>query len=72
MTWGTGRNPDWNINKKKQELIAPGPAHYSHVYSNENFKNETAEGYSFPSAVRDIHKPRHQEKEPPGPGNYDP
>jgi len=50
----------------------PGPAHYNHVYSNENFNNVTAEGYSFPSAVRDIHKPRHQDKEPPGPGNYDP
>ena len=71
-TWGTGRDPDWSENKRKQEHIAPGPAHYNHVYSNENFNREQKEGYRFPNAIRDIQKHQDQEREPPGPGKYYP
>ena len=71
-TWGTGREPDYHPNKKKQEMITPGPAHYNHVYTNDNFLREQRDGYSFPLAQRDIQKRRNSDKEPPGPGNYDP
>ena len=50
----------------------PGPAHYNHVYTNDNFNRPPNDGYSFPAAQRDIDKRRNSDREPPGPGNYDP
>lgn len=57
-TWGTGRNPDWNPNKRKQEMIMPGPSHYNHVYNDANFNRIPNDGYRFPTALREIQKHR--------------
>lgn len=52
----------------------PGPAHYNHIYTDDNLRYSRVanDGYSFPNADRDIHKRRNSDKEPPGPGNYEP
>lgn len=55
-TWGTGREKDESPNKRKQEWVNPGPAHYNHVYNDmrQQTKAHQNEGYSFSHQIRDI------------------